>query len=697
MRVPAPFSNYSSTRLSEDEQTTVNMFPHSVRGWRQFPGLVSFGSISNTAVKAQEYDVSSQNATNIHRVFVDKTGERMYDANLSTVYQYSLSDPFRVSSATYDSKSFDYDSGILAMDIDVFYLSDDGTKAYFSATVSSTARIYEVDLGSAFDISTATYNSNFKQFGAELGSTSAPGIHFSPDGTRLMLLSSTGILCRYDLTTAWDITTATYASDTANVTAQVSTAGSLSMSDDGTKLRAFDTGADVETYTMTAWDLSTLTHSAGLGLTVPGLGGQFRNNDRRFYATDDLNDEIEEYSLGGTGRGMIVMAGIAYAVVGSTLYSIDTFGAATAISGTIADAPGIVGMETDGTQLVITSGTTIYRYTVAGGLTTVTDADITDTAKTSAYLDLKFWLDQPSGKFIGSTNNDATAYSTDDLAEAESFGDDTLAVYAHNQLLYICGETSMEVWYTSGEGRPPVTRQQVIERGIIGSFAIGSIDDRIYFVDQERRVNVMTGLQYQAIVAPGLDKALSGYTTVSDCIVNTYSLNRENFVDVFLPTENITWTYHEVSGEWVKRSGPNIVGYANVYGLLLGLGADDGKVYKFSDTTYQNNGASITRTKDIGPITAELYDPALTGTEVICNGIDLTFESSTGSQTVTVTLAKDGGSFGQSRTITLGAGVQSRKQTRFGKFREGIFRVTTTGNAKIDLMDAGVDLDVIND
>jgi hypothetical protein len=196
-----------------------------------------------------------------------------------------------------------------------------------------------------------------------------------------------------------------------------------------------------------------------------------------------------------------------------------------------------------------------------------------------------------------------------------------------------------------------------------------------------------------------MDKTISGYATVSDCVVNTYSLNRENFVEIFFPTENASWTYHEASGSWCKRSGPSIVAYANVYGLLLGLGADDGKIYKFSNTTYQDNGAAITRTKDIGPITAELYDPALTGREVICNGIDLTFDSSTGSQTVTVSLAKDGGSFkkGQSRTITLGSGVQSRKQTRFGKFREGIFRVTTTGNARIDLLDAGVDLDVIND
>ena len=129
---------------------------------------------------------------------------------------------------------------------------------------------------------------------------------------------------------------------------------------------------------------------------------------------------------------------------------------------------------------MIAAGANKYVYTVGGGLVTITDVDLDD-AETVAYLDLKFYFDQPGGNFIGSANNDPTSYSLDDKAEAESFADDILAQFRHNQLMYAFGKVSTEVWFTSGVGRPPVDRQKVIERGLIGARAVDSIDDSIFF------------------------------------------------------------------------------------------------------------------------------------------------------------------------------------------------------------------------
>ena len=112
MRYPINLSgNYSETRRPQTEQRCVNMYPHTKRGFRQFPGLVQFSNVSNTASLSLSYSVNAQNSGSSHRVFVTKNGLKMYEADgVDTIWQYSLDTPFRVDSAIYDSKTLNYDS-----------------------------------------------------------------------------------------------------------------------------------------------------------------------------------------------------------------------------------------------------------------------------------------------------------------------------------------------------------------------------------------------------------------------------------------------------------------------------------------------------------------------------------------------------------------------------------------------------------
>ena len=48
MRVMAPLeSSYQSTRLDANRQQTLNLFPNTLRGYRQFPGHVTFASFQS--------------------------------------------------------------------------------------------------------------------------------------------------------------------------------------------------------------------------------------------------------------------------------------------------------------------------------------------------------------------------------------------------------------------------------------------------------------------------------------------------------------------------------------------------------------------------------------------------------------------------------------------------------------------------
>jgi len=730
MRLPIPIENsYDSTRVGTDEQRTVNMYRHSQRGWRQFPGLVEFTDFSNTVThkdtSATLETINSLPANNDYAASIfNSDGTKMY-TNLDTngtgedgySYEWALSTPYDVSTLSFTAKFDSTDAGI------GFEWSDDGSK-YLTATGSSGSYgVYEQTVSTPYDPMTRSGGSQ-ESFLSKT-SSSVFAARYSSDGLKLFVLDSVGgSVDMYILSTAFDVL-GMAASATRDATFDYTgaiaagEANCVGMAFSGTgelMLLSNRAGAQVEVFNLsTAWDVTTASVGTPFDVssetTQPGWV-EFANEDSVILVSDHYDytttEKVFRYNAillgtdGAVGRGAINMDGLLYTVVGAFLYSVNSSGVLAEI-GAIAGSERVV-METDGVQLVITTGTsggTIYRYTVAGGLDIVVDADVEDTAKSSAYLDLAFYLDQEDGNFIASANNDATSYSNDDKIEAESFADDILRMFAHNQLLYAMGATTTEIWYTSGVGRPPVDRQQVIERGVIGTHAVDSIDDTIYFVDQFTRPNMMSGLQYEPIYSPAIAERWGSYTTTTDCFVTAYTHNQQNFVDFVFPTENQSWTYNANSREWCEREDTSqnrfrIIEYVNVYDQLLGVDRADAKMYTLSETTYTDDGVSITRTKDTGLITSDIYgDANVLGNDMICNSLKITTES-TGAATLTITFSKDGAAFGQSRTMTLTAGRQTRELNAWGKFREGIFRITTTSNAGVDIVDLSADLEVID-
>lgn len=92
--------------------------------------------------------------------------------------------------------------------------------------------------------------------------TTGGGIRYSRDGTHLYVndgLSGSGITYQYDLTTAWDLSTASYASKSLDASSYVTGFPSLEMSSNGSYVFIGDTGTDdIFTFTLsTPWDLST--------------------------------------------------------------------------------------------------------------------------------------------------------------------------------------------------------------------------------------------------------------------------------------------------------------------------------------------------------------------------------------------------------------------------------------------------------
>ena len=104
--------------------------------------------------------------------------------NNKTVYQYTLSTAWDVSTASYASKSVNVsaqDSGPTSV-----AFSSDGTKMYVAGT--SNDMVYQYTLSTAWDVSTASYASNSVSFSAE--ETQPSSLAFNYDGTKMYVLGS---------------------------------------------------------------------------------------------------------------------------------------------------------------------------------------------------------------------------------------------------------------------------------------------------------------------------------------------------------------------------------------------------------------------------------------------------------------------------------------------------------------------------
>lgn len=174
--------------------------------------------------------------------------------------------------------------------------------------------------------------------------------------------------------------------------------------------------------------------------------------------------------------------------------------------------------------------------------------------------------------------------------------------------------------------------------------------------------------------------------------VQCYSIDQENFVDFIFPTISKTWTYHEASNEFVERTFKT-TGVINAWNKVLMLDYSNGKLYELDSDTYQNDGEAITRRKDLPLISAESL--GADGRDVTLDELRLKFQAS-GEASVSVSLSKDLSTFSTPRTFTVN-GIQRKVLSGFGQLNEGVVRIETTANEKVDLIDVSANVSMMED
>lgn len=231
-------------------------------------------------------------------LFLSPDGLNMF-VNGSTgddVNQYTLSTAFDVSTATF-VRLFSTAAQDSAPN-DIFF-KPDGLSMFIMGGTNDT--VFQYTLSSAFDISTASYAS--KSFSVTTQEASPTGLWFKPDGTVMYVIGTTSdTVFQYNLGTAWDVSTASYASISFSVASQESNATQVNLSADGLTMWVVGaTGDDISQYALgTAFNVSTAVfeNSFYVGFQETNPTGLFIDStaNNRVYIVGSTSDTVFQYN-----------------------------------------------------------------------------------------------------------------------------------------------------------------------------------------------------------------------------------------------------------------------------------------------------------------------------------------------------------------------------------------------------------------
>ncbi len=256
----------------------------------------TYYDIANASYDSVNFSVTSQD--NSPQAFAfSADGTKMYvgGSQNNTVYQYTLSTAWDLSTASYASKSFSF-SGQETGAQDIAFKTD-GTKMFITGTSSDAVNEYA--LSTAWDVSTASFTVAFSVSSQDV---SPQGVTFNPNGTQMYVTGNvSNAIFEYTLSTAWDVSSASYASKSLSVGTEEGEPRGVEFNTDGTQL--FITGSvndKVFRYDLTtAYDVSTGSYAnVSFAISEDGesRGPKFKSDGSKMYILGFTNDSVFQYT-----------------------------------------------------------------------------------------------------------------------------------------------------------------------------------------------------------------------------------------------------------------------------------------------------------------------------------------------------------------------------------------------------------------
>jgi hypothetical protein len=311
-------------------------------------------------------------------------------------------------------------------------------------------------------------------------------------------------------------------------------------------------------------------------------------------------------NLGNTPiRGIYENGDLLYLVHLNTLYSVANDFTAT-VRGTLDSYSGRVSFADNGAQIIMVDGPAGYIYTKGAGTFVKITAAGFPGASSVCFINGRFVVSKPgAGQFYVSKSYDGLVWGALDFATAEADPDNIVRIITEGGQLVIFGDKTTEFWGDSGAVDFPYARigSSAIEWGLAARDSLTKFMDSLIFLRKNRlgqvQVCVQAGNSAQAVSTPEMDYNFSRYAVTSDATGFAYMLSGHPFYQINFPTANASWLYDGQSKSWSKLVSGSGRHRADMHQQLLNKSyvADynTGKLYRFSEDVYTDDGAVIVR------------------------------------------------------------------------------------------------------
>lgn len=351
---------------------------------------------------------------------------------------------------------------------------------------------------------------------------------------------------------------------------------------------------------------------AASGDRLVNLWPQFLQNKNRWILVGspgllvkwDLGDGLPVRALYETNGRVFCVAGDGFYELYSDFTSFK--------HGTVSSASTMATIESNGTQVFITSNWSGYIFTLAtDAFVAISDYDFPG-ASMGGFLDNYFLALEPnSRKLYVSALTDGTNWDALDYGAKESSPENVDSFIVDHNEVFLIGKRA-EMWYNSGDADYPLTRRDaaIIEQGIAAPFARSRVDNSIFWLGADERGQGIAwrlqGYTPVRISNEAVEWQWLQYSTIADAISYAYQEGGHTFWVLTFPTANKTWVYDATLGSnagWHERLYWDSASAAYwrhraqchcfAFGMHLVGDHENGKIYKQSLSIYDDNGAYI--------------------------------------------------------------------------------------------------------
>lgn len=252
-------------------------------------------------------------------------------------------------------------------------------------------------------------------------------------------------------------------------------------------------------------------------------------------------------------RGSHVMNEVAYRVVGNSLYEVDPSGSHSQ-KGFVTGDDRVI-MEDDGENLVIVSDKVYVYSSFTKTFKENTNVNLVNVLSVT-IINNQFIYTTPDLSFIAQPGLPFEVSGLDAVG-AESSPDNLVRDYTFNQTIYRFGDRTLEPWYNSGVGSPPIDRidgqQKNVGLGAIHSVA--KTDNAVYWLGDDRSIYRISGSSMEKVSDDTISNAIEGMQKYNDALGFSITLQGQDFYIITFPSENKTYL---LNGSLSKQGWANL-------------------------------------------------------------------------------------------------------------------------------------------